>query len=83
MSLRLANLFTFKRVTMCVVVCLGACTTAPQAPTPLVSNTPTSNAPLQPEIATGWRSKADVVIAAPPMGHYEDGRHGVHAPGDV
>ena len=61
MSLRLANFSTFKRVAMCVMVCLGACTTAPQAPTPQAPNTPTSSAPLQPEIATGWRSKADVV----------------------
>lgn len=29
------------------------------------------------------RSKADVVIAATHMGHYEDGRHGTQAPGDV
>jgi 5'-nucleotidase/UDP-sugar diphosphatase len=29
------------------------------------------------------RSKADVVIAATHMGHYENGRHGTQAPGDV
>ncbi|MES2585004.1 MAG: bifunctional UDP-sugar hydrolase/5'-nucleotidase UshA [Pseudomonadota bacterium] len=29
------------------------------------------------------RAKADVVIAATHMGHYEDGRHGIQAPGDV
>lgn len=29
------------------------------------------------------RSKADVVIAATHMGHYEDGRHGTQAEGDV
>jgi 5'-nucleotidase/UDP-sugar diphosphatase len=29
------------------------------------------------------RRKADVVIAATHMGHYEDGRHGTQAPGDV
>ena len=29
------------------------------------------------------RTKADVVIAATHMGHYEDGRHGVQAPGAV
>ncbi len=29
------------------------------------------------------RQKADVVIAATHMGHYEDGRHGTQAPGDV
>lgn len=29
------------------------------------------------------RSKADIVIAATHMGHYEDGRHGTQAPGDV
>lgn len=36
-------------------------------------------AKLVPEL----RSKADVVIAATHMGHYEDGQHGVQAPGDV
>ena len=29
------------------------------------------------------RAKADVVIAATHMGHYEDGKHGTQAPGDV
>lgn len=29
------------------------------------------------------RTKADVVIAATHMGHYENGRHGTQAPGDV
>jgi 5'-nucleotidase/UDP-sugar diphosphatase len=29
------------------------------------------------------RGKADVVIAATHMGHYENGRHGIQAPGDV
>ena len=29
------------------------------------------------------RTQADVVIAATHMGHYEDGRHGIQAPGDV
>jgi len=29
------------------------------------------------------RSKSDIVIAATHMGHYEDGRHGTQAPGDV
>ena len=29
------------------------------------------------------RQQADVVIAATHMGHYEDGRHGTQAPGDV
>jgi 5'-nucleotidase/UDP-sugar diphosphatase len=29
------------------------------------------------------RAKADVVIAATHMGHYENGRHGIQAPGDV
>ena len=29
------------------------------------------------------RSKADVVIAATHMGHYENGQHGIQAPGDV
>ena len=29
------------------------------------------------------QGKADVVIAATHMGHYEDGRHGIQAPGDV
>jgi 5'-nucleotidase/UDP-sugar diphosphatase len=29
------------------------------------------------------RARADVVIAATHMGHYENGRHGVQAPGDV
>lgn len=36
-------------------------------------------AKLVPEL----RSKADVVIAATHMGHYENGRHGIQAPGDV
>jgi 5'-nucleotidase/UDP-sugar diphosphatase len=36
-------------------------------------------AKLVPEL----RGKADVVIAATHMGHYENGRHGVQAPGDV
>jgi 5'-nucleotidase/UDP-sugar diphosphatase len=29
------------------------------------------------------RTQADVVVAATHMGHYEDGRHGTQAPGDV
>jgi 5'-nucleotidase/UDP-sugar diphosphatase len=29
------------------------------------------------------RARADVVIATTHMGHYEDGRHGIQAPGDV
>jgi len=29
------------------------------------------------------RGKADVVIAATHMGHYENGNHGTQAPGDV
>ncbi len=29
------------------------------------------------------RNRADIVIAATHMGHYEDGRHGTQAPGDV
>ncbi len=29
------------------------------------------------------RTKADLVIAATHMGHYEDGKHGIQAPGDV
>lgn len=45
----------------CVMGFLGACSTAPDAPTPPQSKPPTGAAPLQPEIATGWRSKADVV----------------------
>ncbi|QTN30725.1 bifunctional UDP-sugar hydrolase/5'-nucleotidase [Rhodoferax sp. AJA081-3] len=36
-------------------------------------------AKLVPEL----RAKADVVIAATHMGHYENGRHGIQAPGDV
>lgn len=36
-------------------------------------------AKLVPEI----RGKADVVIAATHMGHYENGQHGIQAPGDV
>jgi gamma-glutamyltranspeptidase/glutathione hydrolase len=45
----------------CAMAFLAACTTAPQPTTPAVPSTPTASAPLQPEIATGWRSKADVV----------------------
>ena len=35
------------------------------------------------KLVPALRAKADVVIAATHMGHYEDGRHGVQAPGDV
>jgi 5'-nucleotidase/UDP-sugar diphosphatase len=35
------------------------------------------------KVVSELRAKADVVIAATHMGHYEDGRHGVQAPGDV
>ena len=43
------------------------------------ANVQTETAKLLPEL----RTKADVVIAATHMGHYEDGKHGVQAPGDV
>jgi gamma-glutamyltranspeptidase/glutathione hydrolase len=49
------------RMVPCVLLCLAACTTPTQAPTPLAGSSPTSNAPLQPEIGSGWQSKADVV----------------------
>lgn len=35
------------------------------------------------KLVPALRAKADVVIAATHMGHYEDGRHGIQAPGDV
>ena len=46
-----------------VLVLLGACANAPSpdVPNALTPNASTSTAPLQPEIATGLRSKADVV----------------------
>ena len=43
------------------------------------ANVQTETAKVLPEL----RQKADVVIAATHMGHYEDGKHGVQAPGDV
>lgn len=43
------------------------------------TNAQTETAKLLPEL----RQQADVVIAATHMGHYEDGKHGVQAPGDV
>ncbi|WP_294767815.1 bifunctional UDP-sugar hydrolase/5'-nucleotidase UshA [uncultured Rhodoferax sp.] len=43
------------------------------------ADTQTETAKLLPEL----RQKADVVIAATHMGHYENGQHGVQAPGDV
>jgi len=43
------------------------------------ANVQTETAKVLPEL----RKKADVVIAATHMGHYEDGKHGVQAPGDV
>ena len=43
------------------------------------ANAQTETAQLLPEL----RQKADVVIAATHMGHYENGQHGVQAPGDV
>lgn len=42
-------------------------------------NAQTEAAKVLPEL----RSKADVVIAATHMGHYENGQHGTQAPGDV
>ncbi|MDH4451460.1 MAG: bifunctional UDP-sugar hydrolase/5'-nucleotidase UshA [Rhodoferax sp.] len=42
-------------------------------------NAQTEAAKVVPEL----RSKADVVIAATHMGHYENGKHGTQAPGDV
>lgn len=44
----------------CVLVLLGACANAPSSNAPSATAS-TSTAPLQPEIATGLRSKADVV----------------------
>lgn len=35
------------------------------------------------QVVPELRAKADVVIAATHMGHYEDGKHGTQAPGDV
>ena len=35
------------------------------------------------KVVPALRAQADVVIAATHMGHYENGRHGVQAPGDV
>ena len=43
------------------------------------ANVQTETAKVLPEL----RQKADVVIAATHMGHYEDGKHGVQAAGDV
>lgn len=43
------------------------------------ANVQAETAKVLPEL----RQKADVVIAATHMGHYEDGKHGVQAPGDV
>ena len=53
-----------KRTVACVLLFLSACTTAPQAPTPSTPPAPNaaaSSAPFQPEMATGWQSKTDVV----------------------
>lgn len=49
------------RMLPCLLLCLAACTTQPQGPTPSASQAPAGSAPLQPEMATGWQSKADVV----------------------
>jgi 5'-nucleotidase/UDP-sugar diphosphatase len=35
------------------------------------------------KLVPALRTQADVVIAATHMGHYENGRHGIQAPGDV
>ena len=35
------------------------------------------------KLVPALRAQADVVIAATHMGHYENGRHGIQAPGDV
>ncbi len=35
------------------------------------------------KLVPSLRAQADVVIAATHMGHYENGRHGIQAPGDV
>jgi len=35
------------------------------------------------KLVPALRAKADIVIAATHMGHYENGRHGIQAPGDV
>ena len=43
------------------------------------ANAQTETAKLLPDL----RQQADVVIAATHMGHYENGKHGVQAPGDV
>jgi len=54
----------YKRTMACVLLFLSACTTAPQAPTPSTPPAPNAaagSAPFQPEMATGWQSKTDVL----------------------